>query len=64
MPIKVKRKLKRQEWKPGGHPWKMHTPGLFKSNTEAIKAWKAEGITKRLIKSMHKDPRGARVKSA
>jgi hypothetical protein len=45
-------------------PWKLHTPGLFKSHTEPIDNYVGESITRRLIKESHKSNSGQRVKYA
>ena len=50
--------------KPKNTPWGNHCPGLFKSENEAYHDYMREGKTERLIKSVHKDNRGQRVKQA
>lgn len=45
------------------HPWKQHSPNLFKSiSCEAIDRHIFEGITKTLIRKMKKTTYGAEIK--
>lgn len=59
--MKIKPNRSRTHKVKKNHPWKQNGTEFFKSRTEPIHAYQAEGITKRLIKKMGKDNRGGRT---